>query len=139
MKYFIDTNLILDFLSAREPFAENANLIFNLAYNHEIELFASSQSILTSHYILKKAFAENKVRASLSEILEIIEVVSVNESILRKALKSKHKDYEDAVQIFCAHSIENLTGIITRDLKDFSTSEIPVFAPDEVLNLIQKR
>lgn len=139
MKYFIDTNLILDFLSAREPFAENANLIFNLAYNHEIELFASSQSILTSHYILKKAFAEDKVRASLSEILEIIEVVSVNESILRKALKSKHKDYEDAVQIFCAHSIENLTGIITRNLKDFSTSEIPVFAPDEALNLIQKR
>lgn len=139
MKYFIDTNLILDFLSAREPFAENANLIFNLAYNHEIELFASSQSILNSHYILKKAFAEDKVRASLFEILEIIKVVSINESILRKALKSKHKDYEDAVQIFCAHNIENLTGIITRDLKDFSTSEIPVFAPDEVLNLIQKR
>ena len=139
MKYFVDTNLILDFLSAREPFAENANLIFNLAYNHQIELFVSSQSILTSHYILKKAFAEDKVRASLSEILEIVEVVSVNQSILQKALKSKHKDYEDAVQIFCAHNVENLNGIITRDMKDFSTSEIPVFAPDEALNLIQKR
>lgn len=139
MKYFVDTNLILDFLSAREPFAENANLIFNLAYNHQIELFVSSQSILTSHYILKKAFAEDKVRASLSEILEIVEVVSVNQSILQKALKSKHKDYEDAVQIFCAHNVENLDGIITRDMKDFSTSEIPVFAPDEALHLIQKR
>lgn len=139
MKYFVDTNLILDFLSAREPFAENANLIFNLAYNHQIELFVSSQSILTSHYILKKAFAEDKVRASLSEILEIVEVVSVNQSILQKALKSKHKNYEDAVQIFCAHNVENLNGIITRDMKDFSTSEIAVFAPDEALNLIQKR
>ena len=139
MKFFIDTNLILDFLSGRQPFAENANLIFNLAYNNQITLFASSQSILTSHYILKKAFAEDKVRTSLSEILDIIEVVSVTKPILQKALKSKHKDYEDAVQIFCAHHIENLEGIITRDLKDFSTSEIPVFAPDEALNLIQKK
>jgi len=139
MKFFVDTNLILDFLSAREPFAENANLIFNLAYNKKIKIFASSQSILTTHYILKKAFAEEKVRSNLSDILEIIEVVPVNQSVLQKALKSKHKDYEDAVQIFCAHGVKNLDGIITRDMKDFSTSEIPVFAPDEALNLIQKR
>ena len=83
MNFFIDTNLILDFLSERKPFAENANQIFNLAYNKHIFLYTSSQSVLTSHYILKKAFAEEKVRKSLSEILEIIEIISVDKIILQ--------------------------------------------------------
>ena len=91
------------------------------------------------NYILKKAFAEEKVRKSLSEILEIIEIISVDKIILQKGLKSIHKDYEDAVQIFCAHKTENLTGIITRDMKDFSTSEISVFAPDEAIIYINKK
>jgi predicted nucleic acid-binding protein len=60
MNFFIDTNLILDFLSERKPFAENANQIFNLAYNKHIFLYTSSQSVLTSHYILKKAFCRRK-------------------------------------------------------------------------------
>ncbi|WP_312075957.1 PIN domain-containing protein [Chryseobacterium sp.] len=137
MNFFIDTNLILDFLSGREPFADNANIIFNYAYNKKINLFVSSQSILTSHYILKKVFSEEKVRETLSEILEIIQIVPSDKVILQLALKSQHKDYEDGVQIFCAHKIENLEGIITRDMKDFSTSEIPVFAPDEALNHIK--
>lgn len=139
MNFFIDSNLILDFLSERKPFAENANQIFNLAYNKHIFLYASSQSVLTLHYILKKAFAEEKVRKSLSEILEIIEIISVDKIILQKGLKSIHKDYEDAVQIFCAHKTENLTGIITREMKDFSTSEISVFAPDEAIIYINKK
>jgi len=29
-----------------------------------------------------------------------------------------------------------LDGIITRNIKDFSTAEIPVFAPDEILKLL---
>lgn len=136
MNFFIDNNLILDFLTEREPFSENANRIFNFAYNNEIVLFAASQSILTSHYVLKKAFPEEKIRKILEQILDFIEVIPADKSMLKKALKSNHKDYEDAVQIFSAHQVRDLTGIITRDIKDFSTSEISVFSPEEALNFI---
>ena len=47
MNFFIDTKLILDFLSERKPFAENANQIFNLAYNKHIFLYTSSQSAVS--------------------------------------------------------------------------------------------
>ena len=46
---------------------------------------------------------------------------------------------EDAIQILSAHKVKNLDGIITRNVKDFSTSEITVFSPDQAINYITKK
>lgn len=73
------------------------------------------------------------------KLLNLVNVISVDEEILKKSLKSQYKDFEDAIQIFCAHKIENLDAIITRNLKDFSTAEVNVFAPDEALNYIKNK
>ena len=48
-------------------------------------------------------------------------------------------DFKDAIQIFCAHQIKKIDGIITRNIKDFSTSEIDVITPDEVIIYINKK
>ena len=58
--------------------------------------------------------------------------------MIKKSLKSNHKDFEDAIQIITAQSINTMDCIITRDLKDFKFSEISVFTPDEFLNIITK-
>lgn len=60
--------------------------------------------------------------------------ILVDLNVLKKSLRSKYKDFEDAIQIFCASTIENLDCIITRNLKDFKNSEIPVLAPEEFKN-----
>ena len=44
--------------------------------------------------------------------------------------EQSNKDFEDAIQILCASSIENINCIITRNGKDFKGSEIPVLSPD---------
>ena len=56
---------------------------------------------------------------------------------MKKSLKSSHKDFEDAIQITAAQSINTMDCIITRDLKDFKFSEIKVYTPDEFLNTIK--
>lgn len=53
---------------------------------------------------------------------KLISIIPADEEILRKSLKSSHRDFEDAIQIFCAHQIKKIDGIITRNIKDFSTS-----------------
>ena len=59
-------------------------------------------------------------------------MISVDENVLKRGLRSKHKDFEDSIQIICATSIDKLDFIITRNKNDFSNSEVPVFAPDEI-------
>lgn len=53
-KLFIDTNIIVDLIADRKPFSKYAIQLFQKAELKEIELFTSSHSIATTHYLLKK-------------------------------------------------------------------------------------
>lgn len=139
MNFYIDTNVLLDLLMLREPYAGTATALFNLSATDQVNLYTSTHCIATSHYICKKLFDEPSLRKILAEVMDLLHIVAIDESILRKSLKSSHKDFEDAIQIFCAHQIKDMDGIITRNLKDFSTAEIKVFSPDDALNFILKK
>jgi predicted nucleic acid-binding protein len=132
-KVFLDTNIIVDLIADRKPFSRYAIQIFQKAEADEIQLFTSSHSIATTHYLLKKYLEEKKLRDVLYDLLDYLTVIAVDVDILKKSLRSSHKDFEDAIQIFCASSVTKIDCIITRNAKDFKTSEIPVFNPDELI------
>ena len=132
---FLDTNIIVDLIADRKPFSKYAIQIFQKAELKEIELFTSSHSIATTHYLLKKYLAEKELREVLYNLLDYITVIAVDVDILKKGLRSNHKDFEDSIQILCASSIEKIDCIVTRNTKDFKASEIPAFNPDEILSL----
>lgn len=133
MKVFLDTNILIDFLSNRPPFTQESVQLFQLSENGKIQLFTSTHVIATAHYVLKKFVADIELRQTLSEISEILTVVDVTASALKTALKSSHKDFEDAIQIATAQEIKRLDYIITRNLKDFKTSTIPAISILELL------
>ena len=128
----VDTNIIVDLIADRKPFSKFAIDLFDRAENNKVTLFTSSHSIATTHYILKKYVAEKELRSILLNLLDYLSVISVDENVLKRGLRSKHKDFEDSIQIICATSIDKLDFIITRNKNDFSNSEVPVFAPDEI-------
>jgi hypothetical protein len=72
----------------------------------------------------------------LLSLLDFIEIIPVDLSIIKKSLSSKHKDFEDAIQIFAANSIDRLDFIVTRSLKDFKDAGVAVLPPDEVLTYL---
>lgn len=75
---------------------------------------------------------EKQLRAILANLLEFLEVIPVDLDVLKKGLRSNHKDFEDAIQILCVSSIAGINFIVTRNTKDFKTSEIVVLTPDEL-------
>ena len=130
-KVFLDTNIIVDLIADRKPFSKFSIEIFKKAEENKIKLFTSSHSIATTHYLLKKYLEEKLLRDVLYNLLDYITVVAVDTDILKKGLRSKHKDFEDSIQILCASTIENIDCIVTRNIKDFRDSEILVLTPDE--------
>lgn len=136
---FIDTNILMDIFSNREPFVKMSLKIYILGNQKQIQLYTSSNTITTLHYLLKKYIDEDKIKMALQQVLENIEIIPVDANIIRKSLKSNHKDFEDAIQIISAQSIHSMDCIITRDLKDFKNSEIKVFTPDEFLSKIKQQ
>jgi predicted nucleic acid-binding protein len=131
---FIDTNILMDIFANRHPFIKNSLKIYTLGAEKKINLFTTSNTITTLHYLLKKIISEEKTRMALEKVVENISIIPIDNEIIKKSLKSSHKDFEDAIEITSAQSIPTMDCIITRDLKDFKNSEIKVYTPDEFLN-----
>ena len=131
-KIFVDTNILVDLIADRRPFSKFAIDIFAKAEERKIKLYTSSHSIATTHYLLKKYIEEKELRDVLHNILDYLNIIAIDLEILKKGLKSKHKDFEDALQIISAYSIDKIDCIVTRNIRDFRDAEIPVLTPEEL-------
>ena len=134
---FLDTNILMDILANRHPFYKSSAEIYKLALRKKMLFYTSSNTISTLHYLLKKFIDEANIRKALDEITEVVSIIPVDRKIIKKSLKSNHKDFEDAIQIVSAQSINKMDCIITRDLKDYKFAEITVLTPDDFLNTIE--
>ena len=125
-KLFIDTNIIIDLLSRREPFYDESADLFSLADRRIIELNISSLTIANTSYILLRQTNTKKAKEILRKLRLIVNILPLDDKIIGVALNDdSFKDFEDGLQYFTA--IENNQDfIITRNLKDFKASKLPV-------------
>jgi predicted nucleic acid-binding protein len=121
-RYFLDTNILLDFLENRQPFGKYALEILNKSRLKEWELWTSDNSILTSYYIISKEIGESESRAKISRLINFLEIQPTQKANIQQALALDFKDLENGVQHYCASSITGLEGIITRNKKDFNSN-----------------
>jgi len=135
LRLFIDTNIIIDLLADRKPFSNSAYVLFKEAKLNRWKLFTSSNSILTTFYILEKQLNSNDANRAIETILNRIEIQDLTKKDLILAIKSKTEDLEDASQIECANKIGRVNYIVTRDKKGFKNSIIDILSPDELINL----
>lgn len=132
-KVFVDTNILVDLIADRKPFSRFAIDIFLKAERGKLKLFTSSHSVATAYYLLKNYSDEKTLRSVISGLLEYLQITAIDREVLQKALKSKHRDFEDAVQIYCASHLAHAEFIVTRNIRDFRDSEVPAYTPDEFL------
>ncbi len=131
-RIFVDTNIIIDLLADRQPFSRFAIALFNKAEHKKLNLYTSSHAIATTYYLLKKHINEKQLRTVLYDLLDFITIIAVDADVIKKSLRSKHKDFEDAIQIFCTYTVAKMDCIVTRNKKDFLYCELPVLTPDEL-------
>jgi len=129
----VDTNIIVDLLSKRKNFYQEAQELFTLADEQEIKLYISSLTFANTHYLLSKELNSNEARKILIKFKLLVSVLPLDDKILGLTLSSDFNDFEDAIQYYTA--LENkLNIIITRNKKDFKTSKLPVLTAKEYLN-----
>ena len=135
-KVFIDTNIIVDLLAKREPFYEEAAMLFTLADKQQVNLSVSALTFANTNYILSQSLKPEEVRQILRKMKLIVQVLCINEKIIGLSLNDNDfRDFEDAVQYYTA--LENDTDIIiTRNLKDFQKAKLPVMTAAQFLTTI---
>ena len=132
-KIFLDTDVALDHLADRQPFAEYAHRLFALAETGELTVCVSSLSFSNLYYILRKLKGHADALVLLGKLKLIVRVSAVTEVEINSALSSSFKDFEDAIQHFAAKAEGGVSAIVTRNTADYSASEISILSPEEYL------
>lgn len=135
-KLFIDTNIMLDLLGERHPFYNAIAKIATLADEGKATMIVSALSFSTVFYILSKAEPKAIVKEKLRKFKIISEISDLSDKIIEKGLSSDFTDFEDALLYNCA--LKSKCGIlITRNVKDFKKSAIPVMTADEYIKSLK--
>lgn len=132
-RIFIDTNILLDLLLERAPWAKDAAILFSMADRKEIELLCCSLSFSTAVYLMQRfKYTRKEIVSKLTILKSICTVTTVSDSVIDRMLQSDFADLENAIQYYSALAFGAET-IITRNPKDFATSSIPITIPKEFI------
>lgn len=130
-KILVDTNIVIDLLSKRENFYEEAQELFSLSEKETI-LYVSALTFANTYYLLSKYLKPDKTKEILKKFKLLVKVLELNNKIIELALESDFKDFEDAIE-YCTALENDIDFIITRNKKDFKKSKIPVMNAKEYL------
>jgi len=127
---FIDTDIILDVVTGRLPYSVEASSLFTLIEEGHIKSSTSSLSFSNIYYVLRKYTTHHRVVSRLKELSELLQIINVDDTIIKRALQSGFKDFEDAIQYQTALTNPNIEVIVTRNIKDYKEAELPVMSPE---------
>jgi predicted nucleic acid-binding protein len=133
-KVFVDTDVCIDLLSGRKPFNKTAQILFSLADNKKIKVYVSSLSFSNIDYVLRSQYTSTHSRQLIGTFKTLVNVLPVDSKTIDLAIASDFNDFEDAIQHSCAIE-NNLTTIITRNLKDYKKASIAVLTAETFIAL----
>lgn len=134
MGALIDTNVVLDALANREPWAKEARDLLFLAACGKLDLALSGSTITDVFYLVNRYVTHDKRKSTevVDTLMQSLSVVNVG---MRECLFAAHSpisDYEDAVVAEAARSAK-LDCIVTRNLQDYAQSDVPTMSPHDYL------
>lgn len=135
--FFLDTNVVIDFLAGREPFATDAAYLFDAAVAGTCKIHVCALSFNNIWYVLSQTLKDTRTIGLLKELEKMTLIAPVTQKIIKKALEAKFKDFEDAVQYFCALDLDVVDALVTRNAKDFKNSELPIMSAAEAVAFLR--
>lgn len=125
IKIYIDTNIYLNSILDRDK--KISKEVLSFLSEVDVALFFNDLSIINIHYIIRKHFDREYIKNELKTIQNEHNLVSIDKEIIEDALDSEFKDFEDAVQYYCAKRV-GAELIITDNIKDYKYSTIRVIS-----------
>lgn len=138
MRLLFDTNVVLDLLLDREPFVETSAILLSRVEAGDLTGYLCATTITTIHYLATKTIGTKQALSEIRKLLSLFEVAPVNRPVLEEALETGFTDFEDGVLHEAARQV-NAQAIVTRNGDDFRKAVLPVYSPEEVIQILSLR
>jgi predicted nucleic acid-binding protein len=135
MTVLIDTNVILDYVLKREPFAADALACLDRLIISKAKVWLTASTITDIYYVTRRALHDpEKAKEVVAKLLNAFQIAGVDKADCLKALDNGISDYEDALVTVCAKKAK-ADYIITRNIKDFEKSAVKAITPRGFLEM----
>lgn len=121
-------------MTKRSGWSESLRVLNLARRSQELESWTSALTLPLLYFFRRRVVDETTARADAQAILKGVRLVAMSQTILDHALASAGPDFEDNIQLASAGSI-SAQQLITRNKKDFHSSETTVLTPEEWLVL----
>jgi len=133
MSILIDTNVILDAIAKRPPFNETAEKILFLIAKNKLDGFITANTVTDIYYLTRKHLKSiEEAKNVLLKLFSLFQIIDVTGTDCERALELNMSDYEDALITTCAKRTK-MDYIVTRNIKDFTSSPVPAITPDDFI------
>ena len=130
---WLDSDILLDWLCARQPWDYAATELIERAVSGEWRLVYSPLTLANIFYIYRKQAGTEKALATIDTLSRLGTIADLTAAHVRKALAGRQPDFEDELQIACAGGIPGVTAIITRNINDYAHSPVPAMSASDWL------
>ncbi|MCL1890688.1 MAG: PIN domain-containing protein [Coriobacteriia bacterium] len=137
MRLFLDTNVLFDYISGREPFFYDAQALALMKTFGDVELSVSGKSYTDVFYVLRKYRNSQQVQQSFVNSLELFDVCSLEQDDLTAACGLGWQDFEDALIATSAQKA-GADYLVTRDAA-FERSLVPAKTPEQIVELFAEQ
>ena len=135
-RFLLDTNVVLDALLERQPFVQEARMIWEASDQGLFEASIAAFSLPTIYFVCKRLAGSDAAAHAVDVCLEAFDICTLYRECLLAARRMPGPDFEDNLQIACALT-DFMQGIVTRNKGDFVASPLPVYLPAEFLQLVR--
>jgi predicted nucleic acid-binding protein len=129
----LDTNVIIDYLADRAPFADTAEKVIDLCEQGELCGVLTASAVTDVYYVMRKIAGREKTLENIKLLLSVFEVADVGKTDLLRAAESPMTDYEDALVAVCAKRVK-AECIVTRNIADFKKAHVLPMSPEDFLD-----
>ena len=129
-RVFIDTNVLVDWLTQRQPFAEHSTKIVELVERRLVTGVVNPLVLTNTYYVTATYLDKKTTHQLLADLTAIFEIVDVTKEHVLNAIKDQNADFEDEVHIQTMAENE-VQIVVTRNKKDFNREFLRTFTPAE--------
>ena len=134
----IDTNVLLDVVLDRAPWADDATLLLQRVASATVQGFVAAHAVTTVHYVVQRERGRTAAVTAVSDLLELLDVVPVDAADFQRALALELKDFEDAVQVAACMRV-GAAFLVTRNPHDFKGAPVELRSAGEILAMTTVR
>lgn len=138
MNVLLDTNVLIDYYSKRQPFFYDALRLRIAAFFGDVTLWVTTQSLADAEYILRTSYTSQEVRSVMNQSLDYFHVCGV---AAQDAIQGLASDWPDLEDFFIAQAASKIKAdyVITRDSTGFNQCPIPVCTPSQFLDVLEQK